>query len=537
MTRISNRVDWTMSARIARTELRRNWRRLTTDRRRLAAFGLGSLFLLPALGVGVRSAYRFGATVATTTFPLVDLLASALTVLAGLVAAMTALRTLETIGRVDGEEHVLLAAGPTAVSIATICVETLRYVLLFGVPVALLVTAFSVGAGSPATVVVGLLATLSGLCASVSVGYAAGLAGTNVVMRIPVPTWLKYVVGAVLLPVVFVAVSTTLIAMGNTESAETASLPPAAPLSSEYATLYFVGTPQQPSLDAAVLLAVVLVVAVVPASVLVSSKLASAVWFGTEASAVTASGPRLPARVGGRPTPLVVRTVVIRAVRHPQRLLHLIYPVLISVPSLLMLSRNAASDGAVAFAGCLVCGPWLAGAAFGLNPIGREGKTLATVLLTPNAPRRIVRGTIAAGLLVGAPIAAVGVIGTAGTIADGWGEAVATAGFAALLLAFSATAALAVGSLVPHFGDRSRGRGATSPAMPALGLHAVAVGAVGAIGFGWILEPSALRLLLSLADLPLPGATVAVTAAGVVVLVTIGAYVYAVRRFESYRLE
>jgi hypothetical protein len=97
--------------------------------------------------------------------------------------------------------------------------------------------------------------------------------------------------------------------------------------------------------------------------------------------------------------------LLVRTKRRPQELSHLLF-VLIMLGSMgagLVQSTGGLSGGITAALGTGL-GVYLAGATFGLNPLGDEQVQLPFLLVTERRPHTIVRGRVLAGLAVGATV-------------------------------------------------------------------------------------------------------------------------------------
>ncbi|WP_049985205.1 hypothetical protein [Halobellus rufus] len=398
--------------RIGRAEFVRSLRGYTGNTRRLAGLGIAVLFFGGNLLFALPTAYLLGRTARSlTAIPFFGLVTTAVPVVLVLLAM---LRTLERIGSIEAEDLVLTAVHPRAVVLGLITAEIGRLLLWFGLPIGAFVVAFALGLGSPSLLVTGALVTVPLVCCAAVWGYAGGLGVLRLLRRLPgVRRLLK--VGGVLAMVAAVVASQFVgqyIVEVDRSVQWLRSVATFDPLV-EYVALVFVGTPlaQPTSIRAVAVLGGIL--ALTPIGLAVASKQASVLWF-TDAP-IGNSSKQVRRSSGGftAPRPFawtkpgrIAWGVLVRGRRRPQELSHLLMILFFIGPfgTTIVQSSNDAIGILVAGMG-VGLGTFLAGATFGLNPLGDDRPQLPLLLLTQTSPRVLVRGRLLAGVAVGLPAA------------------------------------------------------------------------------------------------------------------------------------
>lgn len=457
---MSLRRDVRHGARIGRAEFVRSLRVYSGSTRRLAGIAVSLLFFGGQLLFALPTAYLLGRTVRSAA--AIPYLAPGATLfLAGLLALST-FRTLERIGGAEAEEFVLMAVHPRAVVIGLLGAELARLAVWFGVPLVALAVAFASGLGSLSFVVTAALVAAPLVCWAAVWGYACGIGVLRVLRRLSLLRRLLKAAGVLL----FVALVAGPQFAGQYVAAEGVfvrkllSVLAFAPLS-DYVALAFVGTPLARPVSPTAVALLAGLVAFVPVGLVVATRQASALWFSdaprrdeprrTRTSSGGLAAPRPFARTkAGR----VAWGVLVRAARNPRELNHLVVAVFFVGPvgTTVVRSSGDAVGPLVAGAGVAV-GAYLAGATFGLNPLGEDRPQLPLLLLTATPPRTLVRGRTLAGLAVGVPVAvlvplASVVLGTPPV----YGLAFATAGVGMCLAA--AAFAVGLGSAYPLYEER-----------------------------------------------------------------------------------
>jgi hypothetical protein len=223
--------------------------------------------------------------------------------------------------------------------------------------------------------------------------------------------------------------------------------------------------------------------------------------------------------------------VLVRAVRKPQELVHLLTLVFFAGPfvgTVVQTGGRGSMTPLVAGFG-VVLGAYLSGAAFGLNPLGDDRPQFPLLLLTETPPRAYVDGRLAAGLAVGLPVAVVVPLLSlvfGGAPADG--VAFALAGVVACLAA--GLLAPGLGCLYPIYDERELwGTETVAPSMLVMMAYTFVVLSGSSIG---------LVVLWFALSGGLPLSPVVVAGLGGYLFVTAGvpllSYWYALRRYRRF---
>ncbi|QCC49262.1 hypothetical protein [Halobellus limi] len=409
---MSLRSDLRYGLRIARAEFVRSLRGYARDRRRLLGLAAAVLFFGGNLVFSLPTAYLLGRTVRSAD--AVPFLGPAATALPFLLLSLAALRTLERIGSPEAEELLLSTVHPRAAVVGLICAEIARLLAWFGIPIAAVVAAFALGLGSatfPLTVAVVVLPLV---CWAAVWGYAIGIGLLRLFRRLPA-LGRAVKVGGFLGMLALVLASQSigrLVADGSLSARGILDAVTLAPLS-EYVALAFVGTPLAQPLSPTGLGVLFLAVALTPLGLAVATRSATTLWFGDASRPERAT--RSEKSTGGfaAPPPFAATKPgriawghLVRAVRHPQEFSHLVMIVFFLGPvGTTFVQSSGDALGPLAAATGVGLATYLAGATFGLNPIGDDRPQLPLVLLTGTAPRTLVRGRIAAGVAIAAPVA------------------------------------------------------------------------------------------------------------------------------------
>ncbi|GGC64595.1 hypothetical protein [Haloferax sulfurifontis] len=538
------RRDVRHGLRIGRAEFVRSVRGYTSETRRIVGllllalvFGGNLLFSLPVVYVAGRRAQS------VTEIPLFGLVATAVPVVLILLATF---RTLERIGRVENESLVLTTVHPRAVVIGLIAAEVGRIGLWFGLPFAVVAATFTAGLGAPSLLVTAAAVVVPLACCTTVWGYAAGVAVLRGFERLPGVRRTLKVVGFVAM------VGVVLVSQSFGRSLADGSLPVdtlAATLTfdplADYLALAFVGTPLARPSSAAAVVTFAAIVALTPVGLVVATRQASALWFTDHATGgdrVSAASAKADGSAGGFSTPRplsatkgghVAWGLLVRGVRHPQKFTHLVMLVFFLGPLGTTIVQSSADGlGPILAASGAGLGTYLAGATFGLNPIGDDRPQFPILLLTATAPRALVRGRVLAGVILGVPVAAALPLAT---VALGTPplSAVTFALVGVLMCLAAAAFAVGLGAAYPIYEEREFW-GATTVVPSTLVLMA----------FMFVVGPGTVIGLVAtwfgvtghLAPTPLLAAGL-----GLYLLVTVGvsygSYRYAVRRYRTYTFD
>ncbi|WP_254766006.1 hypothetical protein [Salinilacihabitans rarus] len=196
----------------------------------------------------------------------------------------------------------------------------------------------------------------------------------------------------------------------------------------------------------------------------------------------------IPAVVGA-PTRRVAEWTLLRTRRDPRRLTFLLVPVVGAGSALMNVGVQSGAPRPLLAPLCAVVLPWIAGAAFAVNPLGDEGTTLPATLLAVDG-RRYVRGVSLPGLLLGLPTVVVATAATGVAAAYSPSQVLGLVLIGAYLTLVAVGTAPAVGMRLPRFSPIrvGRGRAVLPPRLAAVVLHA-----------GLTLAPGALLALLVVA--------------------------------------
>jgi hypothetical protein len=472
---------------VAAVELRRSVRSLAARRSQLLGIGVGLLL--------------FGGGAAVVSYLLVALSPdlSALTLgpaIRGAVAfqwlfasALFVQRVVTVHSRPDAEAFLLTTVRPEAVVSGLVLAETGRALAYVGLPALLVGSALAFVAGSPATVALVALAVGALLATAALTGHVVGFAIKLAVARVPAVARNRTVLGAVGVTVVFGGYAVVQMTGGATTAL---GLLPVGWLVDVALSDTPVGTSRPHAAGALAFVGGWLV-----AGGAAASWLATQLWFGDsvesvverEAAAVGRAGDDplaaglgwlwLPP-VGSRPTRRVAQRSMLLVRRAPAKATYLVvFPAAALGPLAVRFVAGEATLPLGAVAPLLaVLVPWVAGGAFGLNPLGDEGAVLPATLTSLASGRQYVRGLVLPALTVGLPLSA---LPPAAALATGASVPVAA------LLALSTVGGVVVAALVaPGIGFLfprteavrvARGRELVPPTLTAMALYSAVVAA------------------------------------------------------------
>jgi hypothetical protein len=459
---MSLRRDLRHGRRIGRAEFVRSVRGYTRDARRLLGLAVAALFFGGQLLVALPAAYAFGHGVRTAA--AVPYLGPAAVLLPAGLLTLATLRTMERLGGADAEALLLTTVHPRAVVVGLLLAELGRLSLWLGVPVLALAVAFAAGLGAPLLPLTAVVVLLPPFACVAVCGYALGITGLRILRRLP--TLRRLLKGGGVAALVALVVLSQVVAHavvdGNLSVAallDTLSVPAL----TDYLVLALVGTPLDAEASSGAVAVLAGWLALTPVGLAAAVRSARALWFG-DPGGRSGSRERVTAAAAGfaPPRPFawshagrIAWGHLLRAARHPQDLSHLLVLVFVAGPTLGPLLGGHDGGGLaplVAGTGTAV-GVYLAGATFGLNPLGDDRPRLPLVLLVETTPRTVLRGRATAGLAVGLPVA---VFVPIGTVALGTPPGVAVA-FVALGTALAAVAtgfALGLGCAYPIYEER-----------------------------------------------------------------------------------
>jgi ABC-2 type transport system permease protein len=191
------------------------------------------------------------------------------------------------------------------------------------------------------------------------------------------------------------------------------------------------------------------------------------------------------------PTRQVAQVVLLRLRRAPRRLTFL-FTITFSLglalgPVAVKMEHPMALVSVV----CALFVPWLAGAAFGLNPLGDKGTVLPSTLTASVSGRQFVWGIMLPGLLYGLPLTVVSTLVTSVfspyTIAEQIGLVI----LGAVLLVVTVALVPAIGMRFPRFSALTVGqsREIVSPSLTAVATYVFLTGGLSGIAVLLLLSP------------------------------------------------
>lgn len=552
-----------ISAVIARVELRRMLRRIRAQDVWLALVAVSSLIFVAILPLVFDIGRDWGATFASgdagpaSTVGLVLATAWVFQIAMGVVAGVG------SYGEVDNAAGMLTIRPPKDVAGGMLLLNVAGYAPYLFVPVTAGFAGIAVGAGTATPLAGGIVATAAILASAMALGYPAGLALKGAIRRSAWLSRLKPVVGAV------VGVAYFWVMFSGHLPAVVDALDPVlrGPPLGWLADLALVTTPGAGADPLGAAAALGLAIVAVPVGTLATVRAATFAWFVDEArgtddldtsgahgsSDATATEPTKSTRLGEalgavsrrQGTVGVAAVTLVRAYRAPLQLLFAAVPLLFALPMVEgVLASGAVPPYAPWFAMCY--GAWAAGVAAPLNLLGNQGAALPTVLTARAHGRAVVHGTVLAVVAPLGPLTAV----IAGAAANATGrppvEAALVGALALAVVVAGCVLAAALGALFPRFDgiDVTGDRTATPPSKAAFALFSVTV--VLAVSAAGVLTDEFYRLAihamvtprlpfgLSLSVAGLERLALAVTVALVVAVPA--AYALAVRRVDGYRL-
>jgi hypothetical protein len=408
--------------------------------------------------------------------------------------------------------------------------------LLVAVPSVLAVRALVVGAGSPAPLAL-VAALVPVAIASGAVGRAAGAVGRLAARRLGLSGWTRALLG-------LIAVGALLLATQSVVQSSVDATPDAGgaiPAAALPSTAVLPGAPLQayggvalvPIGGVATPLGVAVaatlgLVAVGGATVAVRAE-ARLLEADEDDRAGTVASRGVPVPLDRSPSTRVAWRYLVRTRRNPATMSHL-FPLAIGAFSFVG-SLVATPDLAVTLGpgALLVAGGVLAGATYGLNPLGDDREQLPLILTSARSTATLLRGRAVAGGLIGLALVAVAL--PIDATVNRLPGALARTAVAVPYVASATGTALGLGAALPVFERREYVN--VDRAHPSLLLL-----------FGFLLGGTVVGGAgLGLATWSAGGADPALAAVGLTVYLAIlagtgvGGYVYAVRRFDGFDLD
>lgn len=525
---------------IARVELRRQWRKATSSRAKLAAHVVVGVFFLAFAAAAAFGGYFAGEAVASGS---VDDPVTPAGYAAGAVMAFGAfiagIRGFQETGEPDEPALLLTTVPHRDVVGGLLLAEIGTQVALFGLPAAVAAVAFAVGAGSPLSLVLVPVGLLLPALFGALVGYDGSLAVKNVLVRSEFVAAHKGALG-----VLAVLAYVGLLVSNSLGAAFALVVEPvrASPVGWFADLALLAVAPGASPVRAVGAVAFALVALVV--GVAVAVRLAEWLWYadraqpeerGTPAASKTSTvaGGLLGGRID-RPTAWVARRAWLQTRRNPIKAVFVFYPLFVAYGPVATAFETGSVPATLPPAMALY-GAWATGALFALNPFGDEGAVLPVTVISGVGGRRFVRGTLLPGLAVGLPVTLALTVGAGVLSPLALSETLLLAGAATALCFGAAGIAVGAGTAFPKFERTSvtRSRKVVMPGLYAFGAYSLVLVVLASPGLGAVALPA-----LGLLDGGPPGVAVVAAGAGLTALLAGGAgflgYRYAAGRFDEY---
>ena len=528
---MSGRRERTAVTAIARTELRAKLRRIRGDNRQLLATVFTVLFIPPiAILAGFGPITAFGRALSTPPLPLgqVGVAVAGVALTAAYLGGASVLNRGE-MGRI--EPLVRTATTPRAVVLGRAGGQLLHgslYLVVIVVPLAALLF-FGAGAVlAPALVLLGLVpVAVAGALAGGALAGVANLVGRH----LGIDGWVRVLLGVVAVVAIFAASQAiTRSAFGEGGGLPTTAVLPGTPLQA-YGRLVLAPVGGAPDPVGFAVLAALGVGSVgSAATALTVERRLLVAEAGDDTGTTMARSGQVPAPFTWTASTRIGWRYLLRVRRNPSRLSHL-FPLLFGLASFL---TGVVTDPSLLLtlgpSATVVVGVILAGATFGLNPLGDEREQLPLLLSSARSTAVVLRGRAVAGCTVGLTLV-LGVAMPLDLYANDAVGALARAACGLVLVPAAAGTALGLGAALPAFEQREYMN--VDRAHPSLLLL------VGYLGAGLVVTVVGLGLA-TWSSSHSPSLPVAVAWAVYLTLVVgpgaLG-YVYAVRRFDGFDLD
>ncbi|RNJ27075.1 hypothetical protein [Halosegnis longus] len=489
---------------IARTELRRSVRKVTGRLSQILGLGVG-LFIFTA-GALLLSYLLVTETPDLSGFTIGAGVRSAVAFQWLFVVAIITQRVVTVNPRPDADAHLLTTVRPATAVFGLVLAETARILAYIGVPLLIVTLALAYATGSVATVPLVALAVILLFVSGVVLAHVIGLTIKLAVARIPVLARHRTVLGTLAVVLLFGGYTVVQSTSGGTSGL---GIVPVGWVADLAALALPIGTSPSHAAGGLVMTGFVIL-----AGVPLASRIATAFWFGdsvtpeieTEEATVDGVGSdplasglgllgRLP--LGSGQSGHVARRTVLLARRAPAKLSYLILPFIVAGSFLIQAALGELTLPAVVFApGLAVALPWVAGAAFTLNPLGDEGRVLPLTLTSPIDGRTYLRGLIRPGIVIGGlclPAVPILALATGHTPVD----TVLVLAVATVGVLTAAAIAAGIGMVFPRTDTIrvARGQEASPPTMTAMLLYTVCVGVTVALPIAAGLAPGLVRTI------------------------------------------
>jgi ABC-2 type transport system permease protein len=498
---------------IARTELRRKRRALGgRSRWQLAILVLMGLFFLLPIAGATFGAYALGEGLRTGSIDLpLDLLRAGVSIVVLFVAFVAGSRTVQGSGTIDRSAGILTAVPHRDAVAGLLLTECVLFLGAATLPTLAVAVAFAVGASAPVSVVPIIVAVFALIIGGVALGYPIGLVVKFAFARSSFLARYKSIIGVLVFVAYFAVVSSNSL---NSALAPVIGVLEASPIG-WLVDLGFIGAPSVSAntLRAAGGIGTVLIG--VPLLVGLSTVLAERLWYadpvqpsdddddrtstsangssargtsaGGEAPTTTSRTPPVSERVFGGvvswPVLRIAQKNWLRARRAPLKLWYAAYPLLLVGFQIgPLLNAGQVPEWLVLY--IAVCGAWMTGAAFALNPLGDEGAVLPLTLTSGVSGRTYLAGMVLPGVTPGVPITVVATVGLGVLSPLGVIEIAALAVLGAILCAGASVLAAGIGTLYPKFEESriTRNRSAVRPSIVAFLVYTIGLLAIGIPG-------------------------------------------------------
>ncbi|WP_330632672.1 hypothetical protein [Halocatena halophila] len=209
-------------------------------------------------------------------------------------------------------------------------------------------------------------------------------------------------------------------------------------------------------------------------------------------------GPLSVPTVFSQPTRRVAEWGLLRTVREPKRLVHLLLPLIFGF-QIVQFGFQSGSLGQILAPACAVTVAILVGEIVAMNPLGDEGSMLSVTILAVSGTK-FVRGLLVPGLLYGVPVGMLLTGLTAVISPYSITTILALVVTAGVLTVFSVAIAPAIGMALPRYSAISVGRSqeVRPPRMSAIVLHASAIGLPGSLLVAFVIDPEIARTGLAI---------------------------------------
>lgn len=515
---------------IARTELRTRLRSIRADARQLLATLLGVVALcLAAATMGYGAVTSLGRALASGNPPIGQIGIVVLGVLGGgIYLGVASAMNQGSVGRVG--PLVRTSTTPRAVVAGRVGGAFLVGSIFGVLPLLVVLVELLVGAGgvlAPTLFLVGLFPVA---LAGAVVGRALGSGGKLLGRRLGIDGWAKVVLGLGIIAVLFLG--TQLATRSFIENPETAmprtALLPGAPAQA-YGSLVLAPVGGAATTTGLLVFAAIVATGFVAAALTVRTEERLLVTDDGAQGATVSSDATVPTPFGHTPSTRLAWRYLLRARRNPSMMGHL-FPLLFGGMSMLA-SVFASPDAALLVGpGALeVLGVLLAGATYGLNPLGDERDQLPLLLTSARSTAIPLRGRAIAGATIGLVFVALGFAFDA--YLNGVVGSLARAALSVFLVVAATGTALGFGAALPAFERREY--------MNVERAHPSII-----ILFGYLLGGTVMAAggLVLASIVAVDGIGLLTGGLGAVYLLfvvafAVGGYVYAVRRFDRFELD